>query len=212
MKFCVIGLGRLGFQVATRLSENGMEVLAVDKDETIIASIRDDVTQAVCVQIIDEDSLHSIGIEEIDTALVATGENFDQSILITALLKKLNVPRVIARAINDIHKEILMVLGADRIIQPEKEVGTRLADNLSSPFTDIFRITQNFSISQIVSPEKFVNKTPKEIDFFKNYNVNFIGVKEDDQSITRDLNYVIKENDRLVFSGENKSLDKIAKV
>jgi len=212
MKFCVIGLGRLGFQVASRLGENGMEVIAVDMNESIIADIRDHVTQAICMKVEDEDSLISIGIEEIDTAIVATGKNFAQSILITALLKKLNVPRVIARAINDIHKEILTVLGADRIVQPEKEIGTRLADKLSSPFTEIFRITENFSVSQLIAPEKFIGKTPEEIDFFGNYNVNFIGVKEDEQTIKRNMQYEIKENDRLVFSGENKYLEKIAKL
>ncbi|MFC1841473.1 potassium channel family protein [Candidatus Dependentiae bacterium] len=212
MKFCVIGLGRLGYSVATRLAENGMEVIAIDMDESIIAAIRDHVTQAICMQVIDEDSLHSIGIEEIDTAVVATGKNFAQSVLITALLKKLNVPRVIARAINDIHKEILILLGADRIVQPEKEVGIRIADKLSSPFTDIFRLTQNYSISQIVSPSTFVGKTPAEIDFVKNYQVNFLGVKEDEQTITFDMEHKIEENDKLIFSGDNKHLEKIAKL
>ena len=212
MKFCVIGLGRLGFSVASRLAENGMEVIAIDRDEAIIAAIRDEVTQAICMQVIDEDSLHSIGIEEIDTALVATGKDFAQSVLITALLKKANVPRVIARAINDIHKEILALLGAVRIVQPEKEVGIRLADKLASPFTDIFRITHDFSINQIISPAAFVGKTPTEIDFIKNYNVNLIGIKIDDQTITLDMSKPIEENDKLIFSGDNKDLDKIAKM
>ena len=212
MKFCVIGLGRLGYSVASKLAENGMEVLAIDMDETIIAAIRDEVTQAICMQVIDEDSLHSIGIEEIDTAIVATGKNFAQSVLITALLKKLNIPHVIARAINDIHKDILALLGADRIVQPEKEVGIRLADRLSSPFTDVFRITHNFSVNEIPAPTNFVGKTPIQIDFMNNYKVNLIGVKEDEATISIDTNRVIEEGDKLIFSGENKYLDKIAKM
>ncbi|MFC1842525.1 potassium channel family protein [Candidatus Dependentiae bacterium] len=212
MKFCVIGLGRLGVSVSSRLAENGMEVIAIDLDESIIAAIRDDVTQAICMQVIDEDSLHSIGIEEIDTAIVATGKNFAQSVLITALLKKMNVPQVIARSINNIHKEILILLGADIIVQPEKEVGIRLADKLSSPFTDVFRITKDFSINQIVTPTKFVDKTPAEINFLENYKVNLIGIKEDDQSMTLDMQRPIEENDKLILSGENKHLDKIAKM
>jgi len=212
MKFCVIGLGRLGFQVSSRLAENGMEVVAIDMKESIVADIRDKVTQAICMEVIDVDSLHSIGIEEIDTAIVATGKNFAQSILITALLKKLNVPRVIARAINDIHKDILSILGADRIVLPEKEVGTRLADNLSYPFMDLFRLTENFAISQIPASEKFVGKTPAELDFFATFNVNYIGLQENEQTITRDMERRIQENDMLIFSGENKFLEKIAKM
>src|SRR5256885_2026701 len=103
MKFCVIGLGRFGYQVATGLAEHGMEVMAVDSNEAIVASIRDQVTHAVCMLVVDEVSLRSIGIDEMDTVIVATGENFAQAILITALLKKrLHVPHVIARAINEI--------------------------------------------------------------------------------------------------------------
>ncbi|MCK5632537.1 TrkA family potassium uptake protein [bacterium] len=212
MKFCVIGLGRLGRRVATGLTENGMEVLAIDSDESIVASIRDEVTQAVCMRVTDDESLRSIGIEEISTVIVATGENFSQSILITALLKKMKVPRVIARAVNSIHKDILTLLGADRIILPEQEVGTRLADTLSYPFTDFVRLATNFSISQMVAPQKFVGKTPRELNLFEKYNVNFIGIKEDETKVTRDLDYTIAEDDKIIFSGENKYLEKIAKL
>ena len=135
MKFCVIGLGRFGYQVATTLAENGMEVMGVDSNELIIASIRDQITQAICIQVSDAVSLRSIGVEEIDTIIVAMGENFAQSILITALLKKrLSIPLVITRAINEIHKEILLLIGADRVVLPEQEIGTKLAYNLSLPF------------------------------------------------------------------------------
>jgi trk system potassium uptake protein TrkA len=212
MRFCVIGLGRLGFSVASRLAENGMEVIAIDMKETIVADIRDEVTQAICMQVIDEDSLHSIGIEEIDTAIVATGKNFAQSILITALLKKVKVPKVIARAINEIHKDILLVLGADQIVLPEKEVGIRLADNLSYPYMDLFRLTDNFSISKIPASEKFIGKTPAQLDFFKNYHVMYVGLQKDEQSITRNLEHTIEKDDQLIFSGENKYLEKIAKI
>ena len=212
MKFCVIGLGRLGYQVATGLAENGMEVMAIDSDETIIASIRDDVTQAICMRVTDEDSLKSIGIEEIETAIVATGENFAQSILITALLKKLNVPNVIARAVNAIHKDILRVLGADRIILPEREVGKRLADNLSTPFKELIRMTTDFSISQIDAPQPFIGQKISDIATYANYSVHLIGIHIDDETVVYNPEHVIEETDRLIFSGNNKSLERLSKL
>ncbi len=212
MKFCVIGLGRLGYQVATGLAENGMEVMAIDSDESIIASIRDHVTQAICMRVTDEESLQSIGINEIHTAVVATGENFAQSILITALLKKMDVNRVIARAINSIHKDILAVLGADRIILPEKEIGTRLADTLALKFTDMIRLTPDFSIGQVAIPAQFIHQTIKELTLEEKYNVTFIGIKENDDTITKEETYRIQEQDKLIIAGSNKSLEKIAKL
>lgn len=135
MKVCVIGLGRFGYEVATGLSENGVEVMAIDSNETIVSSIKDNVTQAICMNVTDEAVMRNVGIDEMETVVVAMAENFAQSILITSLVKKrLGVKTVIARAINDIHAEILVLVGADRTILPEKEIGRRLADSLSSPF------------------------------------------------------------------------------
>ncbi len=213
MKFCVIGLGRFGYQVATVLAENGMEVMAVDRNEGIVASIRDKVTQAICMEVTDEDALRSIGIDEMDIVIVAMGENFDQSVLVTALLKKrLNIPKVIARAINEIHKEILHLIGADRVILPEQEIGIRLADNLSSPFTDIVRITKDFSISQIVAPKKFIGETLEELNLFDTYKVRCIGVKKEDEIVSVEPHYVVNEDDKLVLAGNNEKLEVIAKL
>ena len=214
MKFCVIGLGRLGYQLATVLADNGMEVMAIDSNESIVASIRDQVTQAICMRVTDEASLRSIGIEEMDTVIVAMGENFAQSILITALLKKrLAIPNVIARAINEIHKDILKLVGADRIVLPEKEVGTRLADTLSSPFTDLTRLNKEFSISKIRAPQPFIGHTAESLGIFKNYNVHCIGIEESVDHITPiGADHIIQENDRLIVAGKNSDLEKLAKL
>ena len=213
MKFCVIGLGRFGYQVATVLAENGMDVMAVDSDESIVASIRDQVTQAICMRVTDEESLRSIGVDEMDTAVVAMGEDFAQSILITSLLKKrLNMPKVIARATSEIHKDILKLVGADRVIFPEKEIGISLADNISSPFTDLIRLTKNFSISQIVAPNNFVGEEISDLKLFKKYQVYCIAKVEGEKINPIGPDYEIAENDKLIFAGYNNDLEKITKL
>lgn len=213
MKFGVIGLGRFGNDVATLLAENGMEVLAVDDNESIVNSIRDYVTQAICMRITDETSLRSIGMDEMDTVIVAMGENIAQSILITALLKKrLNIKKVITRAVSEIHKEILTLVGADQVILPEKEVGIHLADRLSSPFIDLVRITKNFSISQLIAPKKFVGKKVKDLELFDNYQVYCIGLNMSDDIVPIDPEYLIAAGDRLVFSGNRENLEMITKL
>ncbi|MES1224082.1 MAG: TrkA family potassium uptake protein [Bacteroidota bacterium] len=213
MKICVIGLGRFGFEVATKLAANGVEVLGVDSNPSIIASIRDDITQAVCTRITDQESLESIGADSMDTVIVAMGENFAQSILITAILKqRLKISNVIVRAVSTIHKDILKILGADKIILPEKEIGRQLADTLSSPFITFARITETFAIALINAPHKFVGKRIDELDLVDKFGVNCIGLKKDDAVISIDHDYVIEENDILMFSGSHKDLLKVAKV
>ncbi len=213
MKFCVIGLGRFGYQLATTLAENGMEVMAIDSNESIVASIRDKVTQAICMRVHDEAALRSVGVDEMDTVIVAMGENFAQSILITALLKKrLKVPNVTARAINEIHQEILELIGADRTILPEMEIGTRFADKLSSSFIDLLRITKNFSISQIIVPASFIGKSLEELNLYENYKVHPIGVKKESKVASVGPDYEVEENDKLIVSGHNENLEVVAKL
>ena len=213
MKFCVIGLGRFGEQVAITLAENGMEVLAIDNEEASVTSIRDNVAQAICLDVHDEVALRSIGVDDMDVGIVAM-ENFAQSVLVTTVLKKrLNIPMVIARGISDIHKDILKMVGADRVILPEKAIGIRLADNLSSPFLELTRLTKNYSISQIRAPKLFVDKTIASLKLYEVYSVYCIGLKVSDETIVPiEQNHVVQEEDLLIFSGLNADLEHIAQL
>ena len=213
MKFCVIGLGRFGEQVAITLAENGMEVLAIDNEEASVISIRDNVAQAICLDVHDEVALRSIGVDDMDVGIVAM-ENFAQSVLVTTVLKKrLNIPMVIARGISDIHKDILKMVGADRVILPEKAIGIRLADNLSSPFLELTRLTKNYSIRQIRAPKLFVDKTIASLKLYEVYSVYCIGLKVSDETIVPiEQNHVVQEEDLLIFSGLNADLEHIAQL
>jgi len=210
MKFCVIGVGRLGYHVAVTLADNGMEVLAIDSNEAIIDTIRDKVSQAVCMRITDEDDLRNIGIADFDVVIVAMGENFAESILVTALLKQnLKIKRVITRSINKIHKNILQLIGADQVVLPEQDAGIKLADTLSLPFAALMRLTPTFSLSFAKAPKKSWGKS---IDTIKElYNVSCVGKKVGDDIVPLNKDYAIKEQDMLVYAGDNKDLEKLAK-
>jgi len=211
MKFCIIGVGRFGFQVATTLADNGMEVLAVDSSESIIASIRDKVTQAICMRVTDEDALRSIGVDEMDVVIVAMGENFAQSILVTALLKQnLKIPRVIARSVSQIHRDILRLIGADQVVLPEQEMGIRLADTLSLPFNALMRLTPSFAISYIKTPKKCIGKNSSAIQEL--FNVACIGKKIGDDIIPVSPEELISEEDTLVCAGKNADISRINKA
>lgn len=213
MKFCVIGLGRFGYRVATTLADNGMEVLGIDSNESIVASIRDQITQSICLRVSDETALRSIGVEEMDTVIVAMGENFAQSILVTALLKKrLQIPTVITRAVSEIHQEILKLIGADQVILPEQEVGMRLADSLSYPFAQLLRITPSFGIIQIVAPDKFIGKTVTSLKLFDKYQTRCIGVKKDEEIVPIASDFVINLNETLVLAGPLNKLMLLKKL
>ena len=125
--FLVIGLGRFGRAVACELGSLGHEVLALDNSEENVQHIADSVTQAICGDAQDEAVLRSLGVGNFDCCVVAIGTDIEASILITVMLKELGAKQVVCKALSALHARVLERVGADRVIQPEREIGQRLA-------------------------------------------------------------------------------------
>lgn len=207
MKFCVIGLGRFGSNLANFLADQGNEVLAIDKNELIVNSIKDNVTQAICANITDSNSLFQVGIEDIQTVIVAVGEDFAQSTLITALLKKeLKTPFVIARAINGIHETVLKLVGADQVILLEKEMAHKIAEKLSMPIGDVVHITNDFATAQLKINKRFVGKTIKQLLQNKSSRISCIAAVKGGDMVLISKEYIIMDGDILLFAGNKRSL------
>jgi len=184
-----------------------MECFLTRSNESLSRAVKDKVTQALCLDIRNEESLQSVGVEDMDTVIVAMGESFEQSILITALLKKrLNIPYVIARSTYAIHDDILKLVGADKVVLPERYVGKRMAINLSLPFVELINITDTFSMTQLRAPKNFIGKTIAELELRKKNRIACMAIKKGKDIILVDPDYVIMENDVMLLSGENKHL------
>ena len=212
MKFCIIGLGRFGLQLAKSLTRNGVDVLAIDRDEERVDLIKDKVTQAVVMNMIDKESLKAIGIEEMDTVVIAMGKNFAHSILLTHILKRnIGIDRVIVRSVSATQREILELVGADQVILPEQEAAIKLADNMSSPFMDVTHISPGFIIAAIAAPKEFVDKTIAELQFYAIYTINCIAIKQDQETLVPTPETTIQEHDILYFAGEKKQIEKLIK-
>jgi trk system potassium uptake protein TrkA len=70
------------------------------------------------------------------------------------------VRRVVAKALNDLHGEILTRVGADRLIFPERDTGLRLAHSWSSAdITDSLDIVEGFMVSRVQAPAELVGKS-----------------------------------------------------
>lgn len=116
--YIVIGLGRFGTAVATKLYELGNEVLAIDAREENIQPIANHVTHAVVGDARDEEVLRALGVRNFDCAIVAIGEDLAASVLVTLTLKELGVPAVICKASSEVYKRALEKVGADRVVIP----------------------------------------------------------------------------------------------
>ncbi|OGB97291.1 hypothetical protein A3F06_01025 [candidate division TM6 bacterium RIFCSPHIGHO2_12_FULL_36_22] len=213
MKICVFGIGRFGTQLAIKLTENGIDVIAIDKDEDTIEEIKDKVSQALVIHSIDERTLRDLGIDEVKTVVIALGRHFAESVLLTRILKKkLEIPTVIVRSTGELRGEVLKLVGADQVVLPELEAAALLADNLSSPFPHLNRIIDDFCTGQMIAPENFVGKTLNEIKLIENYNVCAIGIKRDEKMLLPKSDLTIVDGDIMYFSGNSHDLNDLTKM
>jgi trk system potassium uptake protein TrkA len=193
-QFAVFGLGVFGVSVARNLMQEGMEVIAVDSREENIERIKNDVTSAVILDATQEDALLAIDIKRIDCAVVAMGEDMESSILISLLLKKVGVPRIIARANSDAHRQMLSLIGVDEIVSPEEEMGLRLARRLSS--THVLHhldISEDKTIAEIIAGDPFIGKSISELKLRSRFGVNIVGIKKKIPHVTEGGDNVFRE-------------------
>jgi len=174
----VIGLGRFGTELATQLSASGVEVLAIDTSKELVDEIKDSVDVAVRMDSTDRQSLASQELESLDVCIVSIGENFENALLTTVLLKKLGVKRILVRAQTATHAEIFEQIGVDEVIRPELQAGQHLARRIANPqLEDILIFQPGFALIELRAPEIFQHKTPREAQLREKYNVNLVAVK-----------------------------------
>src|SRR5688572_29332960 len=172
MKFIVLGLGIFGTSLAVRLSEMGHEVIGVDNRMKRVEELKDDITHTVCMNTTDKDAVSSLPLKDANAVIVAIGEDEGASLLTTALLKQLNVKRIIGRVVSDLQKTVLVAMAIQEYILPEEESAERLAMRLDlEDVIDSFKITEKYSIVETVVPTRFVGKTVDKADFINSYGV-----------------------------------------
>jgi trk system potassium uptake protein TrkA len=179
-KIAVIGLGLFGKEVCLSLAGRGLSVLAVDQDPDMIEAVKDDVDEAVVMDSTNADSLREARIDEMSVVVCAIGtEHLENSILTTSLLHQFEVPRIIVRAANALHARILYQVGATEVVNPEREMGRRVAQQIASPgVREILRLSQDdVCVSEIPVPSGFVGKTLAGLDVRRHYRVTVIGIQ-----------------------------------
>lgn len=210
-EFAIIGLGRFGAAVAKTLYNMGYEVLGIDINEERVQEARDYTTHAVQVDAIDENSLKALGIRNFDVAIVGIGQDIQASILTTLILKEMGIEYVVSKAQNDLHGKVLYKTGADRVIFPERDMGVRVANNLTSTnILDYIELAPDYSIVEVTAPGFMVGKTLMELDLRAKYSINVVAIKSGkDINVAPVADAQIQDGDILVAIGSNDKLKKI---
>ena len=209
--YAVIGLGQFGMSVAETLAESDCDVLAIDAREENIQEVADKVTYAVRADVREPEVLRTLGVQNVDVAVIAVAENMEASIMATMQAKELGVPYVLAKAMNALHGKILEKIGADRVIYPEQSMGLRVARNLmSGGFLDVFELSTEFSMAEFPVPTEWVGKSLQELQLRESHDINIIAIKVgDDVEINLDPVKPLEADWHLMAIGKNKVLERL---
>ena len=212
--YIVVGLGRFGSEVAQQLYAHGCEVLAVDCSEELVNQISNDVTHAVVADARDKGVLRALGAAEFDCAIVAIGGSLGDSVLATMNLKELGIPKIVCKAHDETHRQVLLKLGADQVVIPEKENAERLARSLSSPnVLEYIELSDEYGIIEVPAPKRWLGKTLKELNVRAKLGVNIIAVERNEKiDVSPAADYQILEGDIMVVLGDTDALQTVQKL
>ncbi len=212
-EYAVIGLGRFGTSVALTLQKLGHNVLGIDTSESKVQSVANELTHVVQADASDENVLRSLGIRNFDTVVVAIGQDMEASILITLMLKEIGVRTVVAKAATEAHGKVLQKVGADRVVFPEKDMGTRIARFLSeNDILDYIELTPQVSIVEFAVSGPLVGKNLRELNLRAKFHVTALAIRRGDQIILPPSpEDPIRREDILVVIGSNDDIDRLQK-
>lgn len=210
-EFLIIGLGRFGTGLARTLLASGHEVLAVDSDFATVELRASDIPHVVQLDSTKIEALREIGAEHFDTAVVCIGSDFEANMLTTVSLKKLGVPQILAKARTRTQREILMQIGAEEVILPEHEAGVRLGRRLSGMgFVNYLEVSPDFSIVDMLAPERYFGHTLAEADLRNKYGLTVIAIRRDDDMIVNPAaSFKINAGDEFIVVGSMSDAERM---
>lgn len=207
-EFAVIGLGRFGGSICEELSREGMNVLAIDIDETRVNEFKNIASHAVIADTTDEEALKALGIKNIDHVIVAIGDNIQASILTTVILTELGVKRITVKAQNDYHEKILNKIGADLVVHPERDMGRKLAQSLiSTNFIDFIELSDTHKIVEFKAGKKMFGKNLVELNIRAKYGCNVVAIKRGEEMIiSPQADFAIEPEDIIIIIGKDNDI------
>lgn len=210
--YAIFGLGRYGMAVARELSRSGMDVIAVDKDERAVSEAATFLPVCKCADVTDKEVIEKLDIANADTVIICMAGNLEAAVMAVALCKEAGVEKIIAKCSSEMHRKILTRVGADKVVFPEDESGTRLAKNmLSSGFIDMIALSSDVSIVEIEVKDEWAGKDLIELDLRKRYGFNIVAIRRGDRvNVNVDPESPLDKSQTLVVIANTQRLAKFS--
>lgn len=214
-RILVIGLGRFGTAIVGTLWKLGVDIVVVDSDARAVDAIKSKTHAAFLADATDANVLESIGVQDIDSAVVTFGDAFEASVLVVSTLRSLGVTQILARAETDRRAEVLRAIGATRVIEVEREMGHRVGLELVAPSApDLLEFAARYRVMPWVATGSLVGRTLRESGFRERYGLNVLGVRPVDEKranhqralMAPNPDHRIQEGDTLLIVGEDEQV------
>jgi trk system potassium uptake protein len=212
-QFAVIGMGLVGRSLVKTLHSLGHDVLAIDRNEDLIQDLSNEMPDVdlVTADATEAQVLRDLGLEQFDGAAVTIGEgSAEATVLVTLVLKDLEIPVVFSRANNQLHARVLERVGADHVIQPEKEFGEFLARQMALPgIQDYLELGQDEALIEIEAPREWIDKSLADLQLHRKKDLTVLAIKGENKGGTLPRpDTPLQKGDILVVGGPKKELDK----
>lgn len=203
-QFLIIGAGKFGTSIAHRLIELEQEVMVVDVSMAVVQQLSDEVKFVVQGDVTQEAFLRELGVRNFDVVVVSIGEDVQASIMVALLLKELGCKYLVAKAESEIHGKVLRKLGVDRVVFPEKEMGSRIAQNLvNQNILDFIDLSPEYSIVEMPILQRWVGRTVAEVDLRGDYGINIVAIRHGEEfTVKIGPDYEFKPGDVVLIVGE----------
>ena len=206
----LIGLGRFGRHIAKTLDELGHQTMAIDVKEDRVNAVLPYVTSAQIGDSTNEDFLDTLGVGNFDVCFVAIGDDFQNSLETTSLLKEKGAKMVVARAARDVHAKFLLRNGADQVVYPERELANWTAIRYTANhISDYIEVGEGCSIIEVEIPKEWIGKEIQDLDLRRKYKINVLAIKkENDMNLQVMPDTVLKEGANLLVLGKTHDIQK----
>ncbi|MDR0628485.1 MAG: TrkA family potassium uptake protein [Treponema sp.] len=205
----ILGLSHFGKSVLDELLELNVEVIIVDKDRKVIDTYKDASAAAVVLDVLNVENLRKVLPESTDAVIIDMGNSIEASILATSYCAKLKIKTIIVKAETEAHGEILELVGASKVVFPNKEAAKRITPLLlSSVLLNYFPVSRKLVIVELEIPSHLIGKSTMEVDIRRQYNLNLISIRGPEEEFDFvDPNITFKAGDIGLFSGTDEALE-----
>lgn len=227
MKYIIVGLGSFGSSLAQKLTELGNEVIGIDTNMKKVDALKDKISHTICIDATDQFTISGLPLKDTDVVIVAIGEDQGANVMVTAIFKNLQVKRLISRAINPLHENVLQAIGVHEIVHPEEETAERWAKKLClRGVVDSFELSDEYSIVEANVPYRYSGRTIQDINIREKHNLLVLATIEKTSIVSKvgkekivakvqgvaTPSTILNVDDIMVLFGANSDINKFLKT